>query len=118
MPRNHQAMADWTPERFKRWAAKIGPEIEASIVALMETRDQPEQSFRTCTAILHMADTAPAPDMEKAARQALQMRAYSYKSFAILLKRVGVEPPVPIHHENIRGAEYYREDTNRRFNHA
>ncbi|GHT88639.1 integrase [Spirochaetia bacterium] len=123
MLRNHQAMADWTPERFKRWTASnqrfaIGPEIEAYITVLMETRDQPEQSFHTCTAILHMADTASAPDMEKAARQALQMRAYSYKSFSILLKRVGTEHPVPIRHENIRGAEYYRDDSNRRFDHA
>ncbi|GHV96765.1 integrase [Spirochaetia bacterium] len=110
MPKKHQAMADWTPERFRNWAAKIGPDTEAYIVSLMEARDQPEQAFRTCTAILHLADTAPAQDMEKAAKQAKQMRAYSYKSFEILLKRIGRETLAPIQHENIRGAHYYGED--------
>jgi transposase len=110
MPKKHQAMADWTPQRFKRWAAKIGSETEAYIASLMEQRDQPEQSFRTCAAILHMADTTPSADMEKAAARALQMRAFSYKSFELILKRIGTECSVPVKHENIRGAEYYQED--------
>jgi hypothetical protein len=113
MPKNHQAMADWTPGRFKNWAAKIGSETEAYITSLMEARDQPEQSFRTCTAILHLADTAAAGDMEMAAGQALKMRAFGFKSFEIILKRIsaakGIENTEPIKHENIRGSAYYQE---------
>jgi transposase len=115
MPKKHQAMADWTPDRFKHWAAKIGSQTEAYIVSLMEQRDQPEQSFRTCAAILHLADTARCGDMEKAAGQALRMRSYSYKSFEIILKRIGaassLETHEPVKHENIRGSQYYGEDT-------
>jgi transposase len=107
MPKNHQAMADWTPQRFKNWAAKIGPHTEAYILWLMEQRDQPEQAFRTCAAILHLADTAAPGAMEEAAGNALQMRCYGYKSFSLMLKRIGMETPEPIKHENIRGAGYY-----------
>jgi transposase len=110
MPKNHQAMAEWTPERFKNWAAKSGPQTEAYITALMESRDQREQSYRTCTAILHLADTAPGGAMEKAADKALRMRAYSYKSFELILKGASSENPRPIVHTNIRGADYYREE--------
>jgi transposase len=111
MPKNHQAMADWTPERFSSWARKIGKRTEAYIIWLMEQREQPEQAFRTCTAVLHMADARSAAEMEQAAEQALQMHAASVKAFELILKRTAAQPPAPLAHENIRGAAYYREET-------
>lgn len=109
MPKHHQAMADWTPERFTSWALKMGKRTEAYITWLMEQREQPEQAFRTCTAILHMADNQRAGVMEQAAERALLMRASSVKAFELILKRAAAEPPSPLVHENIRGADYYRE---------
>jgi transposase len=111
MPKKHQAMAEWTEERFRTWAAKTGPRTAAYITSLMAHRDQPEQAFRTCTAILHLADTQSAGNMEKASEQALGMRAFSFKSFELVLKRIAAEPQAPIVHENIRGRAYYQEDT-------
>jgi transposase len=110
MPKNHQAMADWTPQRFISWAGKIGKRTEAYIIWLMEQREQPEQAFRTCTAILHLADTHRAAAMEQAAEQAVQIHASSVKAFELILKRAAAADPLPIHHENIRGAAYYREE--------
>lgn len=110
MPKNHQAMADWTPERFAAWAGKIGKQTEAYIIWLMEQREQPEQAFRTCTAILHMADTHRSAAMERGAEQALRMRASSVKAFELILRRIAAQPAAPIRHENIRGAAYYQED--------
>jgi transposase len=111
MPKNHQAMADWTPQRFTRWAARIGKRTEAYIIWLMGQRDQPEQAFRTCTAILHLADSAATAVMEEAAGRALQMRAGSFTAFELILKKAATEDPAPLRHQNIRGAAYYREDT-------
>jgi transposase len=110
MPLNHQAMADWTPERFITWALRIGKRTEGYIRWLMEQREQPEQAFKTCTAILHMADKHCAAVMEQAAGQAVGMRAASVKAFELILKRVAAEAPLPLEHENIRGAAYYREE--------
>jgi hypothetical protein len=106
MPKNHQAAAGWAPQRFKNRAAKMGPHTEAYIRRLMEQRGQPEQAFRTRTAILLLADTAPPGAMEEAAGNALRMRCYGYKSFSLILKRIGTETPEPVKHENIRGAGY------------
>ena len=111
MPKNHQAMADWTPQRFTRWAARIGKRTEAYIIWLMGQRDQPEQAFRTCTAILHLADSVATAVMEEAAGRALQMRAGSFTAFELILKKAATEDPAPLRHQNIRGAAYYREDT-------
>jgi hypothetical protein len=110
MPKNHQAMADWMPERFGSWAGKIGKRTEGYITWLMEQREQPEQAFRTCTAILHLADNQRAGVMERAAGRALLMRAASVKAFELILKRAAAEPDTPLVHENIRGAAYYREE--------
>jgi transposase len=110
MPKNHQAMADWTPQRFITWALKIGKQTEAYILWLMEQREEPEQAFKTCTAILHMADTHRAQEMEQAAERAVGMRATSVTAFQLILKQVANESPLPLEHENIRGAAYYQED--------
>jgi transposase len=109
MPLNHQAMAEWTPGRFTSWAGKIGRQTQAYILWLMGQRDQPEQSFRTCTAILRLADTRTVTAMEQAAEKALQMRAGRVKAFEIILNRITAEPDQPIRHQNIRGAAYYQE---------
>jgi hypothetical protein len=65
---------------------------------------QREQAFRTCTAILHLADTPNAVVME----QAVQMHSSSVQAFELILKRAAALEPLTIRHENIRGAAYYR----------
>ena len=54
MPSAHRRYAEWTPERFRRWAGKIGPNTEALIVAVLAHRPHPEQGFRTCLGILRL----------------------------------------------------------------
>ena len=52
MPSSHRRYAEWTPERFRRWAGKIGPNTEGLISAVLASRPHPEQGFRTCLGIL------------------------------------------------------------------
>jgi transposase len=51
MPSSHRRYAEWTPERFRRWAGKIGPNTEGLIAAVLASRPHPEQGFRTCLGI-------------------------------------------------------------------
>jgi len=54
MPSSHRRYAEWTPDRFRRWAASIGPETEGLITAILASRPHPEQGFRTCLGILRL----------------------------------------------------------------
>jgi transposase len=54
MPSSHRRYAEWTPDRFRRWAGKIGPSTEGLIIAVLASRPHPEQGFRTCLGILRL----------------------------------------------------------------
>jgi hypothetical protein len=54
MPSSHRRYAEWTPERFRRWAASVGPQTEALIAAILANRPHPEQGFRTCLGVLRL----------------------------------------------------------------
>ncbi|GHV73188.1 integrase [Spirochaetia bacterium] len=112
MPEKHKAVADWTPERLRKWAAKTGARTEAYIVWLMEQREHPEQAFKTCAGILRMGGQGTKEHMEQVCEQAMANNIYTYKYFERLFKRSdlsvdGQEKCNPITHENIRGQEYY-----------
>ncbi len=47
MPSSHRRYAEWTPERFRRWGASIGPQTEGLVTAILASRPHPEQGFRT-----------------------------------------------------------------------
>ncbi|WP_418287798.1 Mu transposase domain-containing protein [Martelella mediterranea] len=38
MPSSHRRYAEWTPDRFRRWAASIGPQTEGLIAAILASR--------------------------------------------------------------------------------
>jgi transposase len=52
MPSAHRRYA----ARFRRWAAKIGPNTESLISAVLVSRPHPEQGFRTCLRMLSFAE--------------------------------------------------------------
>ena len=54
MPIKHQKYLDWTPERFKRWAAKIGPETLCLTETLLVKRSHPQQAYRSLLGILRL----------------------------------------------------------------
>ncbi len=37
MPSAHRRYGEWTPERFRRWGATIGPNTEGLITAILES---------------------------------------------------------------------------------
>lgn len=56
MPRAHrEQLRDWTPERFTRWAATIGPATVQVVEAVLASKKIVEQSFRPCLGIMSLA---------------------------------------------------------------
>jgi len=115
MPKSHQKWAEWTPDRFIRWAAKIGPHTQSLIENVLNSRAHPQQGFRSCLGILRLAKSYGNDRLEAACRRAVAIGGTSYRSVESILKHNLDQKPLPdqscknppIEHTNIRGARYY-----------
>ncbi len=115
MPKSHQKWAQWTPDRFMRWAAKIGPHTRALIENVLNARAHPQQGFRSCLGILRLAKSYGDDRLEAASKRAVAIGGTSYRSVESILKHNLDQKPLPdqssktqpIEHINIRGARYY-----------
>jgi len=115
MPANHRHYAEWSPERFLRWAEQIGPQARNLIEAALNSRRHPQQAYRTCLGILNLAKRYTKERLEAASKRALAFGIHSYKGIKNILDagldQVPVEKPVTKHldpHANIRGPSYYQ----------
>jgi len=115
MPKSHQKWAQWTPDRFIRWAAKIGPHTQSLIENILNSRAHPQQGFRSCLGILRLAKSYGDDRLEAACQRAVIIGGTSYRSVQSILKHNLDQKPLPdqssntqpIEHINIRGARYY-----------
>lgn len=114
MPRGHQEHAEWTPERIIRWLGKSGPAVAEVARRIMDSRPCPEHGFRACMGIKRLGDSYGKQSLEAACKRALELQSLSYGSVEDILKKNGAKQetkapdPAPIHHENVRGSEYYQ----------
>ena len=115
MPKSHQKWVAWNPDRFIRWAEKIGPKTTELIKTILSSRPHPQQGFRSCMGILRLAKDYGDKRLEAACKRAVLIGGTSFRSVDSILKHgldqkplTGSRPPDPIiHHTNIRGAKYF-----------
>jgi transposase len=113
MPSSHRRYRDWTHERIRRDAARIGPDADALIDVILRSRPHPEQGFRSAIGILGLVKRYGPERVDAACARALLLNARSYKSVAAILhsgkdKAPAATPDAPIlFHPNIRGRDYY-----------
>ena len=114
MPAHHRFREDWTPEKIRRQAARIGSNTEAFVEVVMRQRKHPEQGYRTCMGVMRLAKTFGRERLEAACDRALQINAHSYSSLHSILKngldrqrRAPATDGPAITHPNIRGAKYF-----------
>jgi len=114
MPAHHRFRIDWTPERIRRQAARIGPNVEVFVDVVMRKRRHPEQGFRSCLGVLRLTKIFGQDRLDAASARALELNAHSYTSLHSILKngldrkprtRAPDEPAIT--HFNIRGADYF-----------
>lgn len=108
MPDKHKSVSDWSVQRFMSWAAKTGVKTKKYIGSLLESKDHPEQAYRTCMAILRIASKVTKEKMEEVCAIAIAQNIYSYSYFVKLLEKE--KQREPLIHENLRGKDYYKED--------
>lgn len=113
MPSAHRRYAEWTPERFRRWARSIGPSTEGLVVAVLANRPHPEQGFRTCLGVLRLFKGIDPARAESVSARAVEIGALNYKSIASILANKldrntrETESAAVIDHPNVRGPGYF-----------
>jgi len=115
MPEAHRVHAEWTPERMRRWANKIGPQTAAFIEQMILSRPFPQQAYRACLGLLRLGQRYGEDRLEKACAKGLKVGISRYQQVEKMLINK-VEDSTAAHvdnkllprHTNVRGPEYYR----------
>jgi len=118
MPISHQKYLEWTPDRILRYAEKYGASVKELIEKIMGSRRFPEQAYKSCIGIIRLENKYTAERLNLACKRALDYRAYSYSSVVKILdknldKQITTIHAIPsvVGHENVRGSDYYLENT-------
>jgi hypothetical protein len=87
MPEKHRYYTQWNAERFTRWASDIGPFTEQAVKAIIASRKVEQQSYKTCIALLKLADSYSTGRLEAACEKALSYSSCpSFRSIRTILK--------------------------------
>ena len=87
MPEKHRQYTQWNAERFIKWAKDIGPFTEQVVKAIIASRKVEQQSYKSCIALLKLADTYSVGRLERACEKALCYHSCpSFKSIKTVLK--------------------------------
>jgi transposase len=114
MPSHHRFISEWSSEKFIDWASNIGGHCKGYIIAILEKKQHPEQSYKSCLGVLHLAKKYGRERLESACRRAAEYGAYNYNMVERILKKgwdqidEGIDGDMEMpEHNNIRGGKYY-----------
>ena len=110
----HQFVTEWTPQRFINWAASIDESVKEFIIKVLERKQHPEQSYKSCMGVLTFAKKVGNERLTNACKRALSHQVYNYKIIQKILENgldkmnndMPEDPELPFHN-NIRGENYY-----------
>lgn len=111
----HRFVSDWNPKKFMDWSANIGEHCNEYITKILDKRQHPEQSYKSCIGILQLAKKVGNTRLNNACKRALNYQAYNYNIIVRILEKGWDEiDEIPFEndelplHNNIRGREYYK----------
>jgi transposase len=115
MPSHHRYISEWSSEKFIAWAGHIGENCKVYIVKILDKKQHPEQSYKSCLGVLHLAKKVGNTRLDKACKRASDYGAYNYNIIERILKKgwdnldeqIEQEIDMPSH-DNIRGGHYYK----------
>jgi len=100
MPEKHRQYTQWNAERFIRWASEIGPSTLKAVKLIIGSRKVEQQSYKTCIALLKLADTYSTDRLERACEKALLYHSCpSFRSIRTILKTGSDQRPKQIINE-------------------
>jgi transposase len=118
MPDNHRIYSEWNTERFISWAESIGENTAVTIKAILSAHKIEQQGYRSCMALLKLADKYSVNRLEAACKKALSYTPRpNYKNVQTILKtgsdKLREEPEPPKSNSNYgftRGSKYFGRD--------
>ena len=73
MPEDHQKYLEWDGQRFRKWAETIGESTRRVIDAMLARHLIEQQSYRSCLALLKLAEKHSSEALETACKTALSI---------------------------------------------
>jgi len=119
MPEKHHRYLeqnDWTGDRYRSWASKVGMNTFAVIDAMLRSHAIEEQMYKSCMGVMQLSRKYSEDRLESACLRARQLGSFSYTTVKNILKNgqdlIPLNSPsdqftVP-DHGNIRGSQYYK----------
>ena len=115
MASTHQFVADWSASRFLDWASGIDPSVGEFILKIIDSKNHPEQAYKSCLGILSFEKKIGKQRLINACKRALDYKVYSYKAIQNILEnnldRIDLESEIDLElpqHDNIRGKNYFK----------
>jgi transposase len=120
-PENHRKALEWSPERLKKWAEKIGPNTKKVIESIFSGLRYEEHGIRKCLGILSLAGKNSHEALEAACQTAYKNKILRHKHIKTIIennkkhsaKTITNNASCGTTHENVRGASYYSEYVNK-----
>lgn len=112
---SHRYLSDWTPEKFIEQARVIHEDVATYIIQVIDSKQHPEQAYKSCSGILSLVRKVGAVRLTNACKRATSYGVYNYPIVLQILEKnldqlseeeQQEHPPMPQHH-NIRGSSYY-----------
>lgn len=113
----HKDYTDWSPEYFRKIAARHGKNVEACIKGLFIDCDYPETAYKRAMGIVQLHRLYGSQRLDNACKRAVYANAISYKRIRNILENnldkdhfPDIPDPkshIPVH-DNIRGAGAYK----------
>lgn len=108
----HQFVADWSAARFIDWANGIDSAVGEYIIQIIDSRNHPEQAYKSCLGILNFEKKVGKDRLINACKRALDFHIYNFKTIQNILENnldhIDFEPEQELpNHPNIRGKQYY-----------
>ena len=105
----HQFVAQWSAARFIDWATSIDESLGEYIMQIINSRNHPEQAYKSCLGILNFEKKLGKQRLINACKRVLDFRIYNFKTIQNILEnnldhidfKQEAEQKLPIH-GNIR----------------
>lgn len=113
MPRAHQETRTWSAAKISAWAGRIGPSTLSMVTAIIESRDHPEQGYRSCLGLLRLEKTYGPGRLEQACARAVHFGMKTRRHVLSILENkqdmldILDEEKAFGAHPNVRGANFY-----------